>query len=74
MAFHYTRFGSFGLALQPYADLHGYVPEAGDEHAGFDWPHDDFEGEGGAECWLDHLADAEAATSRAEQRLQTWRS
>jgi hypothetical protein len=77
MAFHYSRFGIFGLALRNYADLHGYVPQAGDEPEDFVWSHADFEREDdGAdpEAWLDHVADAIAATERAQVNLTIWQN
>lgn len=72
MAFHYSRFGSFGLALRNYADLNGFVPEANDKPEDFAWSHDDFDGDDGYDTWLDHVADAVAATERAQISLSIW--
>lgn len=78
MAFHYSRFGAFGLALQNYADLNGFVPEADDKAEDFAWPHDEFDGNGYAGCadeqWADHVADAVAATELAQINLSLWQN
>jgi hypothetical protein len=74
MAFHYSRFGIFGLALRNYADLHGYVPQAGDKPEDFVWSHDDFDIDDGPEAWLDHVDDAVAATERAQVNLTLWQN
>lgn len=67
--FHKSNYGSAGESLP--SDIRGYVPEAGDDHADMVW--DGME-EWTDETWADYMADAIAATAKADADLNAWRA
>lgn len=69
MSYHYSNFGQFSDYVVQYADLNGYVPEAGDDPENFTWPHEGYEGDE----WEDFVQQAIAATEEAEEALKEWR-
>jgi hypothetical protein len=71
MAFHMSTLGSFGNSLYQWADLEGYVPQAGDKPEDLTYPDED--GEFGDEEWTLWVSQAVAATERAEASLKRWR-
>jgi|GEM_PF-3558879 len=38
MSYHWTAYGAFGAGVRAFADLHGYVPEPGDDPTAFHYP------------------------------------
>jgi len=69
--YHKTNFGRYASLVAPYADLRGYVPEAGDHwlvmvwDAAIDWD---------ADTWREHVESAVRATNRAEQAIADWQA
>ena len=70
MSFHVTMLGGFAGELQPYTDLDGYVPEAGDEWFSFRWPAGTCWDK---DTWQEYVCGAVRATVRAEESLAAWR-
>lgn len=70
MSFHFSNFGAFANELQAYADLDGFVPEAGDDWAELRW---DAAIEWDDDAWQEHVCGAVRATVRAEKSLDAWR-
>lgn len=70
MAFHKSNLGRFSAEVEQYADLDGYVPEAGDHWCQMStdgataWDDD---------LWQEHVEAAVRATQRAEQQIAEWR-
>lgn len=69
--FHLTNLGKFAGELKQYADLNGYVPEAGDDHSAMEW---DAATKWEADAWREHVAAAVLATEQAEQDVAEWRT
>ena len=70
MAYHVTNFGSFSGNLKRYADTRGFIPEPGDKIDEMAYPGDwDFT----EEEWEEFVAEAAAATRRAQVELDAWR-
>ena len=71
MSYHVTNLGSFGNIVRSYADIDGYVPEAGDHMEDFTYPTggDDFD----TDTWAEWVADAITHTALAEQQIEEWR-
>jgi len=61
-------FGKFGKQLQQYADLDGYVPEAGDPASMFEYEEpNDFDD---PDVWEDFVQEAMNATDHAEDEMR----
>lgn len=74
--FHFSNYGQFGMPLQRYADLNGYVPEQGDKLQDFVFPTGWFDSEDedfNQEDWEGFIEAAVEATTVAERKLQDWR-
>lgn len=71
MAYHVSNLGAYGTEAAQYADLNGYVPEAGDDWRDLQW---DAAIEWSDEAWAEHVAGAVAATERAERDLAQWQT
>ena len=70
MSFRFSNFGQFANELQAYADLDGFVPEAGDDWAELRW---DAAIDWNDDTWQEHVCGAVRATVRAEKSLAAWR-
>lgn len=74
--FHYSNLGQFGTHLKQYADLDGYVPEAGDDLTDFRYPEGWFDGSNESanpDDWIDFVFNATAATTEALESINRWR-
>ncbi len=69
--YHKTNFGRFANHVERYADLNGYVPEAGDH-----WSKMEFDAATvfDADSWQEHVEAAVEAAVRAEQDVQAWQA
>jgi hypothetical protein len=70
MSFHFSNLGMFSGELQAFADLDGYIPEAGDEWFDFQWPAGTCWDK---DTWQEYVCGAVRATVRAEKSLAAWR-
>jgi len=70
--FHHTNIGRYGEALKRYADLHGYVPEDGDELGAFSYASGWFDEEVNGEEWEQHVSEAVSATAEAKKAITEW--
>lgn len=71
MAFHISNLGRAANTVREYADLDGYVPEAGDSWGAF--RRDALEEAPGKDVWEEFVAAAVEATAKAAQALENWR-
>ena len=67
--FHKTNLGSFAAHVDQYADIDGYVPQAGDHWSKMNW---DALIDWDADKWQEYVEDAVRATERAEQAVAEW--
>jgi len=67
--YHKTHLGSFSGEVEQYADLDGYVPEAGDHWSKMTW---DAQTQWDADSWQEHIEAAVRATERAESGVAEW--
>lgn len=64
--YHQNVFGKFADHVTQYADINGYVPEAGDHWSRMTW---DAQTEWDADTWQEHVEAAVRATKCAEQAV-----
>lgn len=65
--YHITNFGGFAQQIARYADIDGFVPEAGDAHEDMRW---DSSGPGwDDDQWADYVDEAVAATEKASDAV-----
>lgn len=67
--YHRTNLGAFDGDAKKYADLRGYVPEAGDHWSKMQW---DAQTEWDADSWQEHVEGAVRATEQAEKAVAEW--
>ena len=68
--YHITNLGNRSNVVQQYADLDGYVPEAGDDHADMTW---DSATEWDDDSWADFVSSAIEATESAVESIESFR-
>jgi len=73
MAYHLSNLGQYGRDVERYADVDGYVPEAGDKLGTMNYTVETERGLRDEETWADWLRDAIAATVGANRAVQAWR-
>ncbi len=68
---HKSNLGGYGDDAEQYADIDGYIPQAGDKHENMNWDAmtvwDD-------DSWAEHVSAAVAATAAAEEAIADWQT
>ncbi len=67
--YHKTNLGRFASYVDQYADINGYVPQAGDHHSKMNY---DAMTEWDADSWQEHVEAAVRATEKANQAAAEW--
>lgn len=67
--FHKNNLGECASYVDQFADIQGYVPEAGDCWSGMEW---DAATEWDDDAWQEHVEGAVRATERAEEVISGW--
>jgi hypothetical protein len=65
--YHKSNLGQFASVVERYADVDGYVPDAGD-----DWRAMRYDGEFTDEGWAEHVAASVMATADANAGVAQW--